>query len=91
LLGLRGEWEAFQTGKDIYLQAQSLVQDSVSPIEDFGPGDAVQFMVSTTDKTIKGVNRGTGWRTRQVGGHIDPASFQQPMRSMEAMDSPTQR
>jgi hypothetical protein len=88
LLGLRGEWEAFRTGKDICLQAQSHLQDSVSTIENFGAGDAVQFMVSTTNKTIRGVNRGTGWRTRQVGGHIDPASFQQLMRSMEAMDSP---
>lgn len=48
----------------------------MSTIENSAEGDAIQFMVSTNGKIICGKNRGSGWRTRQVGGYMSNTSLQ---------------
>lgn len=39
-------------------------------------------MVSTNGTFIHGKNRGLGWRTRQVEGHLSDASLQQLSKDM---------
>lgn len=48
----------------------------MSTIENSAEGDAIQIMVSTNGKIICGKNRGSGWRTRQVGGYMSDTSLQ---------------
>jgi hypothetical protein len=62
--------EAARQCMDIYSKANTHLRESIRVIENYATGDAVQFMVSTDGKTIHGQNRGLGWRTRQVGGHM---------------------
>ncbi|KAK5246714.1 hypothetical protein LTS13_006417 [Exophiala xenobiotica] len=62
---------------------------NASTIGNYGLGDAVQFMVSTDGKTIRGTNRGLGWRTRQVRGHMSDDSVQQLSGDMTASPSRT--
>lgn len=76
LARLRDEWDTTRQCRDICFQAESHMKENTSIIDNYGTGDAVQFLVSTTGKTIHGSNRGLGWRSRQVGGHMDDASLQ---------------
>ena len=77
LARLRDEWEATRQGIEICSKAHDHLKESASTIDNYATGDAVQFMVSTNQKTIHGTNRGLGWRTRQVGGHLSDDSLQQ--------------
>ena len=52
-------------------------KETMSTIENYAGGDAIQFMVSTNGKIIYGKNRGLGWRTRQVGGYVSDTSLRQ--------------
>ncbi|KAI4285289.1 MAG: hypothetical protein L6R38_000771 [Xanthoria sp. 2 TBL-2021] len=85
---LRDELAATRQGMDICSRAHENLKDNVSTIENYATGDAVQFMVSTSEKTIHGKNRGLGWRTRQGGGHISDDSFQQIARSLASITIP---
>ena len=89
LARLRDEWEATRQGMDICSRAHEHLKDNVSTIDNYATGDAVQFMVSTSEKTIHGQNRGLGWRTRQVGGHISDESLQQITRTLTSLAIPT--
>ena len=82
---LQDELAATRQGIDICSQAHDHLKDNVSTIDNYATGDAVQFMVSTKEKTIHGKNRGLGWRTRQVGGHISDESLQQISRSLASI------
>jgi hypothetical protein len=77
LARLRDEWEATRQSMNICSTARDHLKDSASTIDNYATGDAIQFMVSTNQKTIHGTNRGLGWRTRQVGGHLSDESLQQ--------------
>ena len=77
LVRLRDHWESTRQCLDICTRADQHVKENISDIDNYATGDAVQFMVSTNDKVIHGRNRGLGWRTRQVGGHIDSVSLRQ--------------
>ncbi|KNG86556.1 hypothetical protein ANOM_004895 [Aspergillus nomiae NRRL 13137] len=79
---LREEWETARQCMDICSKADNHLKENISSIHNYGAGDALQFMVSTTGKTIHGTNRGVGWRTRQVGGHLSDASVQQLSRDL---------
>jgi Fungal N-terminal domain of STAND proteins len=79
---LRDEWETARQCIDICSKADIHLKENTTTIENYGTGDAVQFMVSTEGKTIHGKNRGLGWRTRQVGGHLSDATVQQLSRDM---------
>lgn len=82
---MRDELAATRQGMDICSRAQDHLKDNVSTIDNYAMGDAVQFMVSTSEKTIHGKNQGLGWRTRQVGGHISDNSLQQIARSLTSI------
>jgi hypothetical protein len=82
LARLRDEWEATRQSMEICSRAHDCLKDSVSTIDNYATGDAVQFMVSTSEKTIHGSNRGLGWRTRQVGGHMRDETLQQIAQSL---------
>lgn len=85
---LRDELAATRQGMDICSRAHEHLKDNVSTIDNYATGDAVQFMVSTNEKTIHGKNRGFGWRTRQVGDHISDDSLQQIARSLASITIP---
>jgi hypothetical protein len=84
LARLREEWETARQCVDICSKADVHLKESVSTIENYATGDAIQFMVSTDGKPIHGINRGLGWRSRQVGGYLDNATVQQISRDMSS-------
>lgn len=88
LARLRDELAATRQGINVCSRAHEHLKDNVSTIDNYATGDAVQFMVSTREKTIHGSNRGLGWRTRQVGGHISDESLQQIARSLTSITIP---
>jgi hypothetical protein len=50
------------------------LKENTSIIDNYAMGDGVQFMVSSDVNIIHGTNRGLGWRTRQIGGHLSDLS-----------------
>jgi hypothetical protein len=76
LVRLRDQWDAARQCIDICSKADIHLKENVSSIENYGTGDAVQFMVSTDGQILHGKNRGLGWRTRQVGGHLSDETVQ---------------
>ena len=56
-------------------RADRVPERNISVIENYATGDAVQIMVSTNGKIIRGQNRGMGRRTRQVGGYLSDATI----------------
>jgi len=85
LARLREEWETARQSIDICSKADIYLKENISTIDNYATGDAIQFMVSTDGKTIRGKNRGLGWRSRQVGGHLSDASVQQISRDMSSI------
>lgn len=83
---LRDEWNTTRECIDICSQAERHLKETVTTVENYGTGDAVQFMVSTNGQVIHGKNRGLGWRTRQVGGHLSDESVQQLSRDMTTIN-----
>ncbi|KAL4816631.1 hypothetical protein BDW67DRAFT_41055 [Aspergillus spinulosporus] len=77
LARLRDEWETTRQCIDICSKADSHFKATITTIDNYATGDAVQFMVSTDGQVIHGRNRGLGWRSRQVGGHLNDTSLQQ--------------
>ncbi|KAJ5757723.1 uncharacterized protein N7511_006417 [Penicillium nucicola] len=82
LLRLQEEWETTRQCMHICSKAGDNLNENASTIDNYATGDAIQFMVSTNEKIIHGRNRGLGWRTRQVGGHLSDASLQQLSKDM---------
>lgn len=85
LVRLRDEWATARQCRDICSKADVHLKENISTIENYATGDAVQFMISTDGKLIHGKNRGLGWRTRQVGGHLNDVSLQQLSRDMSSI------
>jgi hypothetical protein len=85
LIRLREEWETARQCVNICSKADIHLKENISTIDNYATGDAIQFMISTDGKTIHGKNRGLGWRTRQVGGHLSDASLQQLSRDMSSI------
>lgn len=85
LARLRDEWETARQCLDICSKADNHLKENVTIIDNYAIGDAVQFLVSTDGKTIHGKNRGLGWRTRQVGGHLNDTSLQQLSRDFTSI------
>lgn len=67
---------ALHPSTDSISRDQHAVED-FSIIENDGTGDNWQIMVSTNNKTIRGTNKGRGWRNRQLGGNLADTSVQQ--------------
>jgi hypothetical protein len=85
LARLRDEWDTARKCVEICSSASLHLKENVSTIENYGVGDAVQFLVSTDGRTIHGRNQGLGWRTRQLGGHVTDASLQKISGDFTAM------
>jgi Fungal N-terminal domain of STAND proteins len=85
LVRLREEWETARQCVNICSKADIHLKENISTIDNYATGDAIQFMISTDGKTIHGKNRGLGWRTRQVGGHLSDVSLQQLSRDMSSI------
>lgn len=86
LARLQEEWETARQCMDICSKADIHLKENISTIDNYATGDAIQFMVSTNEKIIHGRNRGLGWRTRQVGGHLSDVSLQQLSRDMSTIN-----
>lgn len=82
LVRLREEWETAHKCMDICSTADNNLKQNITIVDNYATGDALQFMVSTNGQTIQGENRGLGWRTRQVGGHLSDTTVQQLSRDM---------
>ncbi|KAH8751160.1 hypothetical protein BGZ57DRAFT_775119, partial [Hyaloscypha finlandica] len=85
LVRLQEEWETTCQSKEICSKAEIHLKENTSIIDNYATGDAVQFMVSTDGNILHGTNRGLGWRTRQVGGHLSNLSIQQLSRDMSSI------
>jgi hypothetical protein len=85
LIRLRDEWETARQSIGICSKADIHLKENISIIDNYATGDAVQFMVSTDGRVIHGKNRGLGWRTRQVGGHLSDVSLQQLSRDLSSL------
>ena len=82
---LREKWESTRESMEIQLKAEQYLNKEVSEIENHATGDAIQFMVSTNGKTLHGTKRAAGWRTRQIGGHLDDETLRRISRYMESI------
>lgn len=77
LARLREEWTSALKCRDICFQADQHLKENVSVIDNYATGDeAVQFLVSNSQKTIHGKNRGYGDLIKQLGGHLSDQSIQ---------------
>jgi hypothetical protein len=85
LVRLREEWETARQCLGICSKADIHLKANISTIDNYATGDAIQFMVSTDGRIIHGRNRGLGWRTRQVGGHLSDISLQQLSKDMSSI------
>lgn len=85
LTRLRDEWETARQCIGICSKAGVHLKENITTIDNYATGDAIQFMVSTDGKVVHGKNRGLGWRTRQVGGHLSDVSLQQLSRDMSSL------
>ncbi|KAL2813936.1 hypothetical protein BDW59DRAFT_154589 [Aspergillus cavernicola] len=82
---LKDQWETTRQCIDICSKADKSFKEDISTIVNHSTGDAVQFMISTDGSIINGSNRGLGWRSRQVGGHLNDATVQQISRDFATM------
>jgi hypothetical protein len=77
LARLREEWTTALQCRDICAKADQHLKDNISIIDNHASGDdAVQFLVSNSQKTIHGKNRGYGDKIKQLGGHLSDQSIQ---------------
>ena len=77
LARLREEWKSAPKCRDICFQADQHLKESVSVIDNHATGDeAVQLLVSNSQKTIHGKNCGYGDQIKQLGGHLSDQSIQ---------------
>lgn len=77
LARLREEWDTARQCREILAKADQHVKDNISIIDNHATGDeTVQFLVSNSQKTIHGKNRGYGFHIKQLGGHLSDQSIQ---------------
>ncbi|KAL3432845.1 hypothetical protein BDV09DRAFT_205726 [Aspergillus tetrazonus] len=86
LARLRDEWETTRQCIDICSKADNHFKETITTVDNYATGDAVQFMVSTDGQVIHGRNHGLGWRSRQVGGHLNDTSLQQLSRDFTTIN-----
>jgi hypothetical protein len=77
LARLQEEWTSARQCRDICIKADQHLKDNISVIDNYVTGDeAVQFLVSHSEKTIHAKNRGYGDQIKQLGGHLSDESIQ---------------
>jgi hypothetical protein len=73
---------------DICFKADYNLKETTSVIGNQAIRDeTVQFLVSTSEKTIPGKNRGDGFQIKQIGGHLSDESLQQLSRDIAMISS----
>lgn len=85
LMRLQEEWEATRQSISIFAKAETFLRENISVIDNYAVGNAIQFMVSTDGTIIRGSNRGLGFSTKQVGGHLSDTALQQLSRDMSGV------
>jgi len=86
LARLSEDWETARHCRDICSKADTNLNEDITVVENFATNDdAVQFLVSTNGKIIRGKNRGYGLRTKQVGGYLSDDSLQKVSRDLARM------
>ena len=92
LIRLKDQWETTRQCMDICYKADKHLNENISTVVNYATGDdAIQFMVSTGERVIRGTNRGLGWRASQVGGHLSDATVQQISRDFSKVRIPSAR
>jgi hypothetical protein len=87
LARLREEWESTRQCRDICHKMDLHMKNNISVIDNHVTGnDAVQFLVSNSQKTIHGKNHGFGDIIRQVGGHLNDESMQRMSSDFSQMN-----
>ncbi|KAJ4310817.1 hypothetical protein N0V94_008254 [Neodidymelliopsis sp. IMI 364377] len=77
LARLREELATARKCRDICVQADHHLKENISVIDNHATGNkAVQLLVSNSQKTIHGKNRGYGDHIKQLGGHLSDQSIQ---------------
>lgn len=77
LAKLQEEWTTARQCRDICFKADQHLKENISVIDNHATGDeTVQFLVSSSQKTIHGKNRGYGVQIKQLGGHLSDQSIQ---------------
>lgn len=77
LARLRKELATAHKCRDICVQANQHLKEEISVIDNHATGNkAVQLLVSSSQKTIHGKNRGYGDHIKQLGGHLSNESIQ---------------
>jgi hypothetical protein len=86
LARMREEWVTVRQSLHICSDAENRLKENISIIDNYATGDrTIQFLVSTSNKTIHGKNRGFGLEMRQVGGHLNDDSVQRLSQDFLAM------
>ena len=86
LATLREEWESTRESMNFLSVAGDRFEHAASTIKNHATGDAMQIMVSTNGKTLFGTNEGFGWRSRQIGGHMDDETVRQISKDMVSIN-----
>ena len=74
---LREEWATARQCKEILSEADQHLKENISVVDNHATGDeTVQLLVSNSQKTIHGKNRGYGFQIKQLGGHLSDESIQ---------------
>jgi vacuolar-type H+-ATPase subunit E/Vma4 len=74
---LREDWTTARQCRDILSEADHRLKENISVIDNHATGDeTVQLLVSNSQKTIHGKNRGYGFQIKQLGGHLSDESIQ---------------
>jgi vacuolar-type H+-ATPase subunit E/Vma4 len=77
LARLREDWTTARQCRDILSEADHRLKENISVIDNHATGDeTVQLLVSNSQKTIHGKNRGYGFQIKQLGGHLSDESIQ---------------
>ena len=82
MIRLQEEWEIICQCLHVCIRRENDLNANVSTISNYATGDAIQLIVSTDGNTIRGENRASGWKTKQVGGHISDACLQHLVKDM---------
>lgn len=82
LVRLREQWDVSRQCLEICTKAQMHMKEETSNIDNYVTADAVQLFVLTDGKAICGRNRGLGWRTKALRGHLSDSAVQQISRDI---------
>ena len=86
ITALRSELDSTRRSMKVLQSARNQLERQTSVIENHATGDAVQFMVSTKGKLLRGKNRSLGWKARQGGGYMDDETVKQLSQDWSSLE-----